>query len=214
VLGAVLFAAACGGTPVPTAAPSDGGAQATDPSTSTADPGATGTPTSMPATPEPATAPPDTPAPSVDPSASPSSDPGAAAACAGSDDNREFFASIADVVSWPVYCPVLPSGWFVETGTYRLAGGGWLEIAYRGPGGARLEFREGTACADAGCLPSGEALGGAAFGDLAGTVSRLDDARLAVVSGPADGATWIVIGSGLDQDAFVAIAADLARVGD
>jgi hypothetical protein len=202
---------ACGGTSEATSAPGSGD----EPSPAIAsEPAATAAPTPEPATPEPTPPEPATAEPSDDPSASPSSDPGAGAACSGNDENREFFASIAEVVSWPVYCAVLPSGWFVDAGQYRLAGGGWLEIAYRGPGGARLESRQGTACADAGCLPSGEDLGGAAFGDLGGTLVQQDDGRLAVVVGPTDGATWVLVGSGLEQDAFVAIAADLQRVGD
>ncbi len=171
------------------------------------------------ATPEPTTTEPPTAEPTIeptpDPSASPSgsADPGAAARCAGSDDNREFFASIAEVVAWPVYCPVLPSGWFVDSGQYRLAGGGWLEIAYRGPGGTRLELREGTACAATSCLPTGDDLGAAAYGDLSGSLFRLGDGRLAVVVAPIDGATWVVVGSGLEQAAFVSAASALARVG-
>jgi len=209
----MLIVAACGGSSDATVAPSDGSGPTNEPSAPTGEPSATVEPTAAPASPDPATPEPTTAEPFEDPSASPSLVPGAAAACAGTDDNREFFASIVDVVSWPVYCPVLVSGWFVDSGQYRLAGGGWLEIAYRGPSGARLEFRQGTACAEASCLPSGDDQGGAAFGDLAGALLRLGDGRLAVVSGPTDGATWVVIGSALEQDAFADIAADLARVG-
>jgi hypothetical protein len=205
--------AACGGTSDATVTPSGDSGPTAAPSEPTAGPGATDEPTATPASAAPTTPEPTAAEPSEDPSASPTFDPGAAAACAGSDDNREFFASIADVVSWPVYCPVLESGWFVDSGQYRLAGGGWLEIAYRGPGGARLEFRQGTACADPTCLPSGEVIRVSAFGDLPGVLQRLGDGRLAVSSGPSDGATWVVVGSGLNEDAFAAIAAGLARVG-
>jgi hypothetical protein len=210
-LAAILLVAACGGTSEATSAPTGDGAPAT---ATPSQPLTTPEPTAEPATQEPATPEPPTAEPSDEPSASPSDDPGAAGACSGNDENREFFASIAEVVSWPVYCAVLPSGWFVDAGQYRLAGGGWLEIAYRGPGGARLESRQGTACADAGCLPSGEDLGGAAFGDLGGTLVGQDDGELAVVVGPTDGATWVLIGSGLEQATFAGIAADLQRVGD
>lgn len=211
----MLVVAACIGTTDASRPPASSSAApiaSPDPSTSD-DPAPTAAPiTPGPATPEPPTATPTAePSPTDEPSAS--GDPQPAAACAGSDDNREFFASIAEVVSWPVYCPVLPAGWFVDSGQYRLAGGGWLEIAYRGPGGARLELREGTACAETACLPTGDDLGAAAFGDLQGQLVRLDAGRFAVAVGPADGVTWVATGSGLDQDAFVAIAADLARVG-
>lgn len=210
----MLAVAACIGTTDPSAPP----AVPTDAGPTAAPSATPDVPvlTPEPLTPEPTTQP-ATPGPSSEPTASDdptaSGDPQPAAACAGSDDNREFFASIAEVVSWPVYCPVLPGGWFVDAGQYRLAGGGWMEIAYRGPGGARLELREGTACADTACLPSGDDLGPAAFGDLQGQLLRLDASRFAVAVGPIDGSTWVATGSGLSQDAFATIAADLALVG-
>jgi hypothetical protein len=164
-------------------------------------------------------------APSFDASPSPSEAPpserpsstagtGPAAACAGTAENRDFYAAVADAVSWPVYCPVLGSGWHVDAGQYRLAGGGWMEIAYKGPGGARLAFREGAACTTAGCQPTGTDAGPAAFGDLDGTLLQLDGGDLAVVVDPGATPSWSIKGSGLDQADFVAIAAGLARVGD
>lgn len=136
---------------------------------------------------------------------------GPAAACAGNDDNRDFFAAVAEAVDWVVYCPVLGSGWFVDAGQYRLAGGGWMEIAYRGPDGARLEFRQGAACSDPGCVPSGEDAGEVAFGDMTGTLVVMDDG-LAVVVDPGATPSWTVTGMGLGQEAFEGIAADLVRV--
>ena len=65
----------------------------------------------------------------------------AAAACTGSDDNRVFYAGVADAVAWDVYCPVLPTGWFVETGTFTASRGGKMEISYKGPGGRRIAIR-------------------------------------------------------------------------
>lgn len=203
--------AACGGATEATLAPSDDDTSTSAPGASTNAPEPTSDPTPEPATADPT--PTVTEAPTADPSASSSPDPAAATACSGNDGNREFFASIAEVVPWPVYCAVLPSGWFVDAGQYRLAGGGWLEIAYRGPSGARLELREGTACAEQSCLPSGDDLGPASFGDLGASLVRLDGGGLAVVVEPIDGATWVAIGSGLEPDALAAIAADLARVG-
>jgi hypothetical protein len=217
-LAAVLVVGGCAGTSDATDAPGDSpeaGAPTEVPS-GPAEPTQPSEPTLAPVTPEPATPVPEpSPAPSdpTDASAAPSTDIGAAAACAGTDDNREFFASIAAVVAWTVYCPVLPSGWFVDSGQYRLAGGGWLEIAYRGPDGARLVLLEGTACADVSCLPGGEDLGEASFGGREGRLVGLDGADLAIVAGPAEGATWVARGSGLERDAFAAIAADFATVG-
>ena len=55
----------------------------------------------------------------------------------GTDDTGLFFEDAASVLDWTVDPRFLPSGWFVDFGEYRRAGGGRLEIAYRGPGGAR-----------------------------------------------------------------------------
>jgi len=192
------------------------GADPTQVASGPAEPTESSEPTLTPATPEPATPAPEPSPPPSDPtdgSAPPSTDIGAAAACAGTDDNREFFASIAAVVAWTVYCPVLPSGWFFDSGQYRLAGGGWLEIAYRGPDGARLVLLEGTACADVSCLPGGEDLGEASLGGREARLVGLGGGDLAIVAGPAEGATWVARADGQERDAFVAIAADFAIVG-
>jgi hypothetical protein len=153
--------------------------------------------------------------PSDEPGSSdpPSVDPGAAAECAGNDDNRDFFIAVAGAVDWAVYCPVLGSGWFVESGQYRLAGGGWMEIGYHGPGGARIALREGAACIATDCLPTGDDLGPAAFGDMDGTLLGLDGGGYAVVVKPGATPSWTITGSGLDQSTFEGIAAALVRIG-
>jgi hypothetical protein len=171
----------------------------------------------------PATPPPRSPAPSsvplpatpepVDTASPEPQGPGTAAACTGTDANRDFYASVADAVAWTVYCPVLPAGWFVDTGEYRLAGGGRMEIAYRGPGGARLELHEGAFCAEAdGCAPSGTEVGQTAFGDLTATVVSADDGRWAALVAPGETISWLGIVSGTDEAAFRAIMADLVAV--
>lgn len=156
-----------------------------------------------------------TEAPTDPPSVAPSADPGdgTAASCSGSDENREFFAAVAESVDWPVYCPVLPEGWFVASGEYRLAGGGWLEIAYRGPGGARIDLREGAICSDDDCVPTGTDLGETTFGDMTGSLLDLGDGQFAVVVGPDASLAWTLVGSSLAEADVRTIAADLARVG-
>ena len=153
--------------------------------------------------------------PSDDPSASPSESagPGAAAACTGSDKNREFFEAAAAALDWNVYCALLPSGWFVDSGEYRQAGGGRLEIAYRGPGGAHLELHEGAFCADtAGCIPPGTESGDATFGDLAATLIATDDGGWATTTEPNGGMSWLAIGGGVNEEAFRSITDALAIV--
>jgi hypothetical protein len=139
--------------------------------------------------------------------------PGPASACSGTDKNREFFQSAAAAVNWTVYCAVLPTGWFVDSGTYRGSGGGWLQIAYKGPGGARLELREGAFCTTPdGCVPPGTDSGNAAFGDRSGTLVKLDSGGWAVVVDRGQPISWLAVGTGLDQATFQRLVGALAIV--
>ena len=153
---------------------------------------------------------------STDPnaSASPSTDPGAgAAACSGSPANREFFAGIAKRVEWPVLCGVLPKGWFVSEGSYRLANGGKLLVSYQGPGGATIALSEGAWCTAAdGCVPAGSDLGASAMGPLDGRLYQTADGY-AVLAAAGQNPSWLMATHGLDQATAVAHAAALAQVG-
>lgn len=136
-----------------------------------------------------------------------------AAACSGSDQNRDFFEDAASVLDWTVYCAVLPTGWFVNSGEYRRAGGGRLEIAYRGPGGARLELHEGAYCAAGdGCVPSGTDAGEASFGDKSGTLVATDDSGWALIVDADSQISWLAVGTGLDEAEFRALTSALAAV--
>src|SRR5580765_931302 len=213
---AALLVAAC--LPAATVSPA-----ATSPAPSVGDsvpptePPASAEPTAPPvsAEPTPSTAAIDTPPP-VEPSAgaSASAGPGPAGACSGSAENRDFFRAAASALSWTVYCAVLPAGWFVDSGQYRQASGGWVQIAYRGPGGARLELHEGAFCtASDGCVPSGTDSGDAPFGDKTGTFVALDEGGSAVVVDRGEKISWLAVGTGLDEAAFRAIAGALTVVG-
>ncbi|HEX5823822.1 MAG TPA: hypothetical protein VFY18_05105 [Candidatus Limnocylindrales bacterium] len=117
-------------------------------------------------------------------------------------------------MNWSAYCAVLPAGWFVDTGRYRGSGGGWVEIAYNGPGGARLELQEGAFCPAAdGCVSPGADAGDALFGDRTGTLVTLDGGGWAVVVDRGKPISWLAIGTGMDQATFRRIAGDLAIVG-
>ncbi len=151
---------------------------------------------------------------SAAPTASASTGPGAADACSGSAENRRFFAGFASAVAWPVYCAVLPAGWFVDSGNSHLAGGGWLKISYKSPGGARLALSEGAFCTDAaGCAPAGSDTGDAAFGTQAGTLVTLDGGGFAIVAARAKMPSWLLVTHGLDQATTVQLGAALATVG-
>jgi hypothetical protein len=188
------------GAPVATMDP----AGSDDPGTS-ADPGATDEP-------EPS----DGPAESDDPDAtgSPSAEAGAgAAACSGSASNRTFFEDAARAVDWTVLCGVLPKGWFVAQGSYRLANGGRLEISYKGPGGASLRPSEGAYClTDAsGCIPSGADLGEAALGPFDGTLYETADGY-AIVVDAGENPGWSMTTTGVTLETTVKLGAELATV--
>ncbi|MEO5966294.1 MAG: hypothetical protein ABIR11_12570 [Candidatus Limnocylindrales bacterium] len=160
-----------------------------------------------------------------DPSPPPPTAPGApassptpadiAAACSGSTANREFYVSVALAVEWPVLCAVLPKGWFVATGSYRLAGGGKLAISYTGPNGVSLSLAEGAFCADAtACVPAGTGAGSAALGPLGGTLVRLQGGAFAVVAARGANLSWLLVADGLDETMTRALAAALTEVAD
>ena len=209
---ASVLAVACNGSAAPTASPQTPGAT---PGAVTAAPSIGGEQT-LPAASEETTTPPVESEPPIEtPSLPPSAAPGPAAACSGSDENRDFFRAAASVLRWTVYCAVLPSGWFVDSGQYRQASGGWVQIAYRGPGGARLELREGAFCsAGDGCVPAGTDAGDGQFGDKAGTAVALDDGGWAVVVDRGEQISWLAVGTDLDEAAFQKIARALSPVGD
>jgi len=163
--------------------------------------------TTDPTTPEPAAT------PSGDSSADPSSGTGSAARCSGSDENRDFFASMAAAVDWTVFCPVVGDGWFVEDGQYRLANGGWMEISYDGPGDARIVLRQGSFCDTGdGCVPAGSDVGDTAFGDRNGSMIAAIDGSWVVVVDRGATPTWLLAVHGLDEAAARAIAADMHAV--
>ncbi len=172
---------------------------------------------SAPATAEPTPSEAAAPSPTVPASEepSPSGEAGSAAACSGNDDNRSFFSDAANAFDWPVYCAVLPARWFVADGQYRSARGGWLEIFYQGPGGARFELHEGGFCEAAdGCVPGGLEAGTAAFGDQSGGLVHVVDGRFAIVVDRGAARSWLAIGQGMDIETFKGLAAALTRVED
>jgi hypothetical protein len=219
----LLLVAACGGS-TPSGATSPSGPAALSPSAAPADGGSGGPASSEPpgaSTPAdtPGGSPVDTIAPGPTDSGtpydtpSPSAASGAAAVCTGSAGNQAFYANLAVSVSWDVYCAVLPKGWVVASGSYRLANGGKLDISYRGPGGATLSLSEGSFCTDgSGCVPSGADSGSASFGQLPGTLVATDGGGFAIVVARGQQPSWLMVTGGLDQATTVAFGAALAKV--
>ena len=166
---------------------------------------------------EPSVAPTEPVEPTDEPSPSsstggPSSSPpqGGTAPCFGSADTRDFFSSFAQAVSWPVYCAVLPKGWSVEKGTYRLGNGGRLTISYRRRAdGARIVLDEGAVCAETNpCVGPGSDLGTIAFSDRQADLSSTAGGLAAVVD-KTENPAWLLTGTGLGQGDFASIAAKL-----
>jgi hypothetical protein len=136
-----------------------------------------------------------------------------AAVCTGSPDTKDFFVAIAEAVGWPVYCGVLPAGWSVEAGQYRLADGGRMIVAYRTRTGGHLELREGRWCTAgaSACSPHDSILGSARFGNLNGQLETLGDDLVLYVN-PGQAASWTATGSGLDEATFRSLCAELRLV--
>lgn len=151
-----------------------------------------------------------TPVGSAEPSPSPSS---AASVCSGAKDTPDFYTSFAGSVSFPVYCAVLPAGWSLVSGTYRLANGGRITINFRRKAdNATFELDEGSFCADSsGCVPGGSAAGSGPFGDLNGSLVQTTGG-FALVVAKGEKPSWLAIGNGLDQASFLALTGALHSI--
>jgi hypothetical protein len=222
---AALLLAGCGSTqtsPATASASSDVAATA-EPGASG---GASGEPTAAPeSTPPDATSEPSPgesdlpvesaePGESTEPEASPTPAAGAAG-CTGTLDNRTFFEEIAGQVDWDLYCAVLPSRWHVNAGDFSLRDGGRMEITYRGPGDATLTLQEGNVCTAgaSACSPKDTSLGSASFGDLDGGLVSLGPGQgFAIYVDAGSNPSWTAIGTGLDQQSFLQVAAALRKV--
>ena len=140
---------------------------------------------------------------------------GGATACSGSDENRDFYASMAAAVAWDVYCPVLPAGWFVDDGQYRLAEGGWMEISYDGPGEASVLLRQGMACVEPDdCVPAGQEVGETALGGRSAVLVAGDDGSWTVVADRGARPSWVLVLHGMTEPEARQLAADLHLVED
>ena len=205
-LGTVSTAPSDGSTP--TSAPGSGLSPA--PAGGSTTPGLSPGPSDS-ARPSPTTStlPSDGPTPSDSASSSPeASSP--ASVCSGAKDTPDFYESFAGSVTFPVYCAVLPAGWSLLSGTYRLANGGHITISFRRKAdSATFELDEGSFCADtSGCVPSGTAAGSGPFGDLSGSLVQTSTG-FALVVAKGDKPSWLATGNGLDQVTFLALTAAL-----
>lgn len=203
------------GTPAPSSAPATAAPVETGPPVATGEPveteAAEEVPTEEPVETEPVES--VEPGGSADPSASPGASGGPATSCSGSEANRDFYDGVAGAVDWTVLCAVLPKGWYVSTGSYRLANGGKLLIGYKGPGGATLSLSEGAFCLDeSGCVPAGTDGDGVPLGPMTGMLIRQGDGGFSIVADRGRNPSWLLETHGLDEATTLAFGAALAVV--
>ncbi len=222
---AFVFVAACGGTAAPTVG-LPGGSSAgasgapTQAGTAGTQAGASGAPSTSGGTSSQGVGPSAIPVVSYQPASGspvPTDDAAAvgASACSGNHDNRVFFEAIAGQVTWAVYCAVLPSGWFVQAGSFSLRDGGRMQITYKGPGGALLTLEEGNICEDgaSACAVQGQQLGSSAFGDQTGTLTAVNSSgEYGIYVDPGSFPSWSLTATGLDESTFTGFAAALYHV--
>jgi len=221
LIGIAALVAACGGTSTAPPAAGSVSPSAASPAGSSAEP-ASEAPSAGPGSagsPAPSLEPGGSPSPDASgaplPTVAPSTPPGSAGACSGTSENRDFYAALAASVTWEVYCPTLPTGWFVESGSYRLSNGGQLSITYRGPSGARIVVHEGGSCAGVpDCIPAGTDAGSARFGERDARLVDLGDGSWqVVVASPGVDVAWQAVGTGMDGPTLAGYTAAFARVG-
>jgi hypothetical protein len=178
--------------------------------TATPTPVVTATPTTG-ATPTAAATASPTAAPTPTLAASPTS---AAAACKGTTPAlKALFVEAASNLSFDVYCAsVLPSGWWLQSASYVLPDGGYLQADYKNSGGGAFEVREGRWCPPAKvCIAPGATIGPASFGGLAGTL-YLNITTYTLQVGTYAKPAYLMVGNGMTQAQFVAWAAAMVKV--
>jgi hypothetical protein len=113
-------------------------------------------------------------------------------------------------VSWDVYCPALPKGWYVESG--RLSSG-VLTIAYKTSAGLRLELKQGNYCSGtaAECGPTDSVIGTAMYGDREGQLGRLSG-NLVLYVNAGQHPSWQAVGIGLTESTFRGFTAAFVKV--
>ena len=206
-----LALAGCGSsaaTPITVVTPAP--ASPTAAPTATPTPVVTATPTTA-ATPTAAATASPTAAPTPILAASPTS---AAAACKGTTPVlKALFVEAASNLSFDVYCAsVLPSGWWLQSASYVLPDGGYLQADYKNSGGAAFEVREGRWCPPAKvCIAPGATIGPASFGGLAGTL-YLNITTYTLQVGTYAKPAYLMVGNGMTQAQFVAWAAAMVKV--
>ena len=186
----------------------------TPPASPTAEPTETPTPEAT-ATPTPAATPTaaTTPSPTAEPTPAASPTSGAAACKGTTADLRALFVSGASNLSFDVYCAsVLPSGWWMQSASYTLPAGGFLQAEYKNSAGADFVIWEGAWCPpEKACIAPGATVGPASFDGLAGTL-YLNSTTYTLRVGTSAHQAYMMVGHGMTQAQFVAWAAGMVKV--
>jgi hypothetical protein len=151
--------------------------------------------------------------PGATPSGSEAPSPSSDAPCTSSTTNPTFFSTIAESVSWTVYCAVLPAGWYFQLGNYDLNGAGQMTVTYKGPGGVHLQLQEGAFCTggESVCATHDSIIGPTAYGDQTGQLMTLVPGYVVYVS-PGVPPSWAAASVDLPESTFVRLVADLHAV--
>jgi hypothetical protein len=220
-LAAGLVLAGCGST-VPTLPP-------------LVTPSPTGSPTEAPtatptATPQPtvsatpaasgSAAPSPTPAPTATPVAvqTPSAAAGDPTTCSSWSVDEAYFTAVAHSLPFGVYCAALPSGWNVSATQWaKPASGGWITISYHNRNKSQsITVGEGNFCKQVAdppnCWNSTADLGAANFGDMAGSLKKMVNGRYGVFVNANTKTGYQIVGKGMTQSAFVAMAAAMVHI--
>jgi len=125
-----------------------------------------------------------------------------------------FWTESVNHLTFPVYCAVVPSGWFF-TGSelnYNTPNAGWVWATYKSSTGAQILIQEGAYCTTS-CSP-GTAGGAASIADQAGKLYTLAGGGLAIYVNPGTAKAYTVTGTNISQATFVSFAkSNVHRVG-
>jgi hypothetical protein len=132
--------------------------------------------------------------------------------------NKTFWAKASRAMSWNVYCPVLPAGWYVSAepnGIYDNTAkpSGVIWIVYTGPNGARFRVYEGSFClTSAAACSAGTTIGPADFADMQGTLKALATGGYGLYVRPGSNVGYTITGSNITQSLFVSFAQGMVKV--
>jgi hypothetical protein len=146
------------------------------------------------------------------PGASPTS---RAEACSGNQTNKDFFAEAAAKEKFAVYCAVLPTKWWIQSGKYTLPNGGYVVLGYKNSAGGIIEFDQGAYCltSPAACSPHIATIGPVPLGDMTGILTVIDATpTYGIFVAPGTTHAYAFAGRGMTQAQIKAWAAAIIKV--